>query len=144
MGNRSLQHHGGVHITSSTIVTSTLHISRVNMGNQGVIHDGPPQMGPDLLVPTSEEFPANSALDPVPAGNSNSIPSLQFPDLNMQQATGASYTSFLNPFGSMLLSLLGGASSEGLISFFSMFRDIRDPHHVYGEEEHHEDGEQAM
>lgn len=32
----------------------------------------------------------------------------------------------LNPFGSLLLWLLGGGASDGIVSFFSMFRDMRD------------------
>ncbi|XP_078428731.1 S3 self-incompatibility locus-linked pollen protein isoform X2 [Wolffia australiana] len=136
MSNRShLQRQGGVHITSSTIVTSTLHIARVNVGDQT------PQMGPMGL--TSDESPENRAHEQTPVGNSNPIPSLPFPELNMQPAAGPNNAGLLNPFGSMLLSLLGGASSEGLISFFSMFRDLRDPHHVYAQQPHHGD-EPAM
>lgn len=47
---------------------------------------------------------------------SNTIPA----EPNNQQA-GA-----MSSFSSMLLWILGGASSEGLNSFLSMFRDVRD------------------
>ncbi|CAA7408968.1 unnamed protein product [Spirodela intermedia] len=150
MSSRShLQQQAGVQITSSTIVTSTLHIARVNMGNQGILGTDPgidpgPQMGLNPLEPDPDESTETSVLEPRPASGPNPISSpLQFPELNMQQAAAASNTGPLNPFGSMLLSILGGASSEGLVSFFSLFRDIRDPHQIYAEQQHHGD-EPAM
>lgn len=114
------------------------------MGNQAILGADPgmdpgPQMGVNPLEPSSEE-PAENG-EPRPGGAPNPLPSpLQFPELNMQRAAEASNTGLLNPFGSMLLSILGGASSEGLVSFFSLFRD---PHQIYAEQQGHGD-EPAM
>ncbi|KAK1263503.1 hypothetical protein QJS04_geneDACA009493 [Acorus gramineus] len=87
MQNRNqLQQQSGVQITSSTILTSTLHIARVNVRTSNSTETGPPQS-----------------------------------------------SSPLNPFGSLLLWILGGSSSVGLISFFSLFRDVRDQDQVYAD-----------
>ncbi|XP_072988046.1 membralin-like protein At1g60995 isoform X2 [Typha latifolia] len=126
-----LQQQTGVQITSSTIYTSTLHIARVNVRDTvaanndirtaqelqtGSDHARTGLLGPGETTRTEEMARVN------PEDNT-----LQFPDPSPQQAGNApGGSSLLNPFGSFLLWLLGGASSEGIISFFSMFRDVRD------------------
>jgi hypothetical protein len=107
-----LQQPGGVHITSSTIYTSTIQIARVNMREQPpVAPPNNPQLGsgPELeLSPDQAHHTEQAAVDEhvnVPPGGSNNP---------------------LNPFGSLLLWLLGGGASDGIVSFFSMFRDMRD------------------
>ncbi|AQK64015.1 hypothetical protein ZEAMMB73_Zm00001d013620 [Zea mays] len=58
-----------------------------------------------------------------PAANN----ALQYQEQNPQRAGSTPAGSgSLNPFGSLLLWLLGGGASDGIVSFFSMFRDVRD------------------
>ncbi|WVZ60007.1 hypothetical protein U9M48_010083 [Paspalum notatum var. saurae] len=118
----------GVQITSSTIYTSTLHIARVNVRDPGTINDGlgAAREADTLLVqdePTrsQQEGPQNGIAGP--AAND----ALQYQEQNTQQAGNApAGSNSLNPFGSLLLWLLGGGASDGIVSFFSMFRDVRD------------------
>ncbi|MQL97298.1 hypothetical protein Taro_029986 [Colocasia esculenta] len=114
MRRGSLQLQTGVQITSSTIVTSTLHIARVNVRN-----------------PETTGFPT-----PTDSPNSTGSP-LQFPESDMRRTETAASSGFFNPFGSFLLSILGGAPSEGLVSFFSIFRDLRDSNQVYTDAPRH-------
>lgn len=58
------------------------------------------------------------------------------PDL--RQAEGGANPGTMNSFSSLLLWILGGASSEGLNSIFSMFRDVRDQGQAYAESPRHE------
>ncbi|OEL35423.1 hypothetical protein BAE44_0003558 [Dichanthelium oligosanthes] len=118
----------GVQITSSTIYTSTLHIARVNVRDPGTINDGlgAVREADALLVQdestrNQQEGQQNGIAEPA-ANNA-----LQFQEQNPQQAGNAPAGSgSLNPFGSLLLWLLGGGASDGIVSFFSMFRDVRD------------------
>lgn len=126
-----LQHQAGVQITSSTIYTSTLHIARVNVRNasigniNGIQTPVPAPTDPLLPQPTNP----NGSPDQPAAGNlpDSTTNHLRFPVLNPQQTGTAPGSSFLNPFGSFLLWILGGGASDGIVSFFSMFRDVRDP-----------------
>ncbi|KAL5731550.1 hypothetical protein ACHQM5_004269 [Ranunculus cassubicifolius] len=90
-----MQHQANIHITSSTILASTLHITRLNMRN-------PERRPPPINVQSQTSEPNNNGPEATP----NPTP--------------------LNPFSSMLLWILAGASSEGLNSFLSLFRDVRD------------------
>ena len=63
-------------------------------------------------------------------GSENGNPSGQ-PELRPAE-TGANHGA-MNSFSSLLLWILGGASSEGLNSFLSIFRDVRDQGQVYAE-----------
>ncbi|KAJ1294310.1 hypothetical protein BS78_01G136700 [Paspalum vaginatum] len=118
----------GVQITSSTIYTSTLHIARVNVRDPGTINGGlgAAREADALLVqdePTrnQQDGPQNGIAGPA-ANNA-----LQYQEQNAQQAGAApAGSNSLNPFGSLLLWLLGGGASDGIVSFFSMFRDVRD------------------
>ncbi|GFZ18707.1 hypothetical protein Acr_27g0004460 [Actinidia rufa] len=117
---RFLQHrrsqfpqHPDFHITSSTILASTLHITRLNNRNPGpVITDMTAGPGPRVPNPV---MPANGQ-----------------PDLR-QAETGGANPGNMNSFSSLLLWILGGASSEGLNSFLSIFRDVRDQGQGYAE-----------
>lgn len=134
------QQQSGVQITSSTIYTSTLHIARVNVPNPdmanvdlGVGPQLPPR--PNQAEPNSNAEGAATE-EPMARENSDSATRnpLQFTGLGAQQQTEAAPTSSsLNPFSSFLLRILGGASSDGLVSFFSMFRDLRDQGQHYAQ-----------
>ncbi|KAG1348056.1 Membralin-like protein [Cocos nucifera] len=137
MRNRGqMQQQGGVQITSSTIYTSTVHIARVNVRNGGVVGnevgDGPRlHLGPDRPGSAeSSETREQSGRDSPDSGSND----LHFPALGPPRQTGtAPGSSLLNPFSSLLLWILGGASSDGIVSFFSMFRDVRDQGQVFPE-----------
>ncbi|XXG65824.1 hypothetical protein AAC387_Pa05g3436 [Persea americana] len=129
----------GVHITSSTILTSTLHIARVNMRNPNLVNSalgsGPiPRMGPDQPpVNSVEDADVTTLQEPPVADNSDALGSqLQFQAADSRQ-TEAAPNAPLSSFNSLLLWILGGASSDNRVSFFSMFRDMRDPGQVYTE-----------
>lgn len=123
------QQHPDFHITSSTILASTLHITRLNNRNPPPINAA----APGLAMPTNpaSEF---SGLQEQP-GNTNTDPlemTGQEGDLQ-QPENGGNGPGPMNSFSSLLLWILGGASSEGLNSFLSMFRDARDQSQVYAE-----------
>lgn len=120
-----LQHQAGVQITSSTIYTSTLHIARVNVRNTSIggIH-GTGQTAPD--PPVQPENAAASVQLPFHDAPNATNDHLRFPGINAQQTGTAPGSSFLNTFSSFLLWILGGGASDGIVSFFSMFRDVRD------------------
>uniref|UniRef100_A0A1J3ITV7 Membralin n=1 Tax=Noccaea caerulescens TaxID=107243 RepID=A0A1J3ITV7_NOCCA len=122
-----LQQHPDFHITSSTILASTLHITRLN---RTTTTRNQPQTGPNNTTPNQNtettRSPAAAADGGVEnpmrhqeqegnAANNNTIPAGANPQ------AGA-----MSSFSSMLLWILGGASSEGLNSLLSMFRDVRD------------------
>ncbi|KAK2978400.1 hypothetical protein RJ640_026831 [Escallonia rubra] len=130
------------HITSSTILASTLHIRRLNRRNAAPANiDMTPGPGPraehDLAMPTNGEAEFSGLheeaetdnLDRLgPLGNPSNVaeqPDIRQPDNN------AANPGAMNSFSSLLLWILGGASSEGLNSFFSMFREARDQGQAY-------------
>ncbi|XP_038682609.1 membralin-like protein At1g60995 [Tripterygium wilfordii] len=108
-----LQQHPDFHITSSTILASTLHITRLNTRNPGQANTdlaSLPALRPDQATP------ANGAEAPeVPQrlenenreGNPEQIPGQ--PDL--QQAETVPSPGTMNSFSSLFLWILGGASS---------------------------------
>ena len=51
----------------------------------------------------------------------------------LRQADNGPNPGTMSSFSSLLLWILGGASSEGLNSFLSIFRDVRDQGQVYAE-----------
>ncbi|KAG2705353.1 hypothetical protein I3843_05G044800 [Carya illinoinensis] len=140
MQNRrsQLQQHPDFHITSSTILASTLHITRLNTRNPGLV-------SPDLtsgtgLRPGSDQaMPANGGVDvsglQEQAESENRVGNpMQMPGQpNLQQADSGPNPGNMNSFSSLLLWILGGASSEGLNSFLSMFRDVREQGQVFTE-----------
>jgi hypothetical protein len=123
-----IQQQMGVQITSSTIYTSTLHITRLNVGDPGMINDGLGASHEADALLVEDESTRNQQ-----AGQQNSNHEatthnpIQYQDRNPQQAGNPPAGSgSLNPFGSLLLWLLGGGASDGIVSFFSMFRDVHD------------------
>ncbi|KAK3146539.1 hypothetical protein QOZ80_3BG0267770 [Eleusine coracana subsp. coracana] len=123
-----IQQQTGVQITSSTIYTSTLHIARLNVGDPGTINDG---LGAareaDALLVQDESIRNQQEGQRNPNSEATTNNPIQYQDQNPQQAGNpAAGSGSLNPFGSLLLWLLGGGASDGIVSFFSMFRDVRD------------------
>lgn len=141
MQNRrsQLQQHPDFQITSSTILASTLHITRLNTRNPGVVNSDLTSragLGPAVgqaVPPTGAEVPG---LQEQPE---NDIPErvgspMQMPgQADFRQADNGPNPGTMNSFSSLLLWILGGASSEGLNSFLSMFRDVRDQGQVYAD-----------
>lgn len=124
------------HITSSTILASTLHITRLNplrtvtapTVNTTNLTSGPGLRGgqPALTPIQTNGLSENADTQAQPENdNINRVH-------NHQLDSGAN-TGTMNSFSSMLLWILGGASSEGLNSFLSMFRDARDQGQTYAE-----------
>ncbi|KAJ8749859.1 hypothetical protein K2173_013774 [Erythroxylum novogranatense] len=129
-----LQQHPNFHITSSTILASTLHITRLNTGNQGSVNtdmtSGPtPGPGVNQDVSTTAVGAQHSENDNPDTGNPMPVPD----QTDMRQAETGPNPGTMNSFSSLLLWILGGASSEGLNSFLSMFRDVRDQGQVHDE-----------
>ncbi|CAN0920740.1 Membralin-like protein At1g60995 [Linum grandiflorum] len=119
MQNRrtQLQQHPDFHITSSTIFASTLHITRFNTRNpQGPLNA---EMG---VRPGSEQMP------PVATGIQPAAATGTAGNRGVAEAESgaAPNVGSMNSFSSLLLWILGGASYEGLNTFLSMFRDMRD------------------
>ena len=142
MQNRrsQLQQHPDFHITSSTILASTLHITRLNTRNPGLVHTDP-TFGPGLRPGSDQAVPANGAGEAAgPRGHSvnenigQSGNPMQIPG----QAEAGPNPGTMSSFSSLLLWILGGASSEGLTSFLSLFRDVREQEQVYTNSPRHE------
>ncbi|XP_038883775.1 membralin-like protein At1g60995 isoform X2 [Benincasa hispida] len=136
MQNRRSQihQHPDFHITSSTILASTLHITRLNTRN-------PSGQNTDLntghdLRPTSETVPTGpggvtgEVPHPLEQTENNSLDragdSIQIPG---QHELGQPRNA--NSFSSLLFWILGGATSEGINSLRSIFRDSRNNGQVY-------------
>ena len=147
MQNRrsQLQQHPDFHITSSTILASTLHITRLNTRNPGLVNTDPTSV-PGLRPGSDQPVPANGAGEAAgPRGNSGndnmsqSGNPVQIPGQSeLQQAEAGPNPGTMSSFSSLLLWILGGASSEGLNSFLSMFRDVREQGQVYTDTPRHE------
>ncbi|CAK7357041.1 unnamed protein product [Dovyalis caffra] len=141
MQNRrsQLQQHPDFHITSSTILASTLHITRLNTRNQGSFN-ADMASGPALRPGSGQAIPTNGIGDPglgQPLENDNpervANPMQNPGQVDLRQSETGPNSGSLNSFSSLLLWILGGASSEGLNSFLSIFRDARDQGQVYAE-----------
>ena len=137
MQNRrsQLQQHPDFHITSSTILASTLHITRLNMRNPGTVN-ADLTTGTGLRPGSDPAMPANGGLDGsgLREQSENENSPLQMPGQpNLQRAENGPNPGTMNSFSSLLLWILGGASSEGLNSFLSMFRDVREQGQVFAE-----------
>lgn len=140
MQNRrsQLQQHPDFHITSSTILASTLHITRLNTRNQG-LNNVDLATGAGLRPGFDQSMPQNGPGVADPQGRSENnrdrvANPAQIPgQADIQQAERGPNPGSMNSFSSLLLWILGGASSEGLNSFFSMFRDVREQGQVFNE-----------
>ncbi|KAJ0254616.1 Membralin-like protein [Hirschfeldia incana] len=120
-----LHQHPDFHITSSTILASTLHITRLNRTTRNRAPSGPNNITPNQNTETRSPA-ATSAAD---AGVENPMQHQQ-QEVNTANANipvdPNPHAGVMSSFSSMLLRILGGASSEGFNSFLSMFRDVRD------------------
>nr|GMD02422.1 membralin-like protein At1g60995 [Ipomoea batatas]GMD20447.1 membralin-like protein At1g60995 [Ipomoea batatas]GME16667.1 membralin-like protein At1g60995 [Ipomoea batatas] len=119
------------HITSQTFLASTLHITRLNTRNPSPVNaDLPPGAGPRAGIEAavqrdgSTEFSGGEVVaangNPDRLGNPLQIG--EQPDTRPPENGGAN-PGAMNPFSSLLLWILGGATSESLNSFLSIFRD---------------------
>lgn len=128
------QQHPGFHITSSTILASTLHITRLNTRNQATVSTDLLPSQPVVRAGHSPTRSVNDAIEfsrvegPADTGQAdrleNTLQLGEQPDLQQPEAGGN--PGSMNSFSSLLLWILGGASSEGLNSILSIFRDIRE------------------
>lgn len=141
MQNRrsQIQQHPDFHITSSTILASTLHITRLNTRNPSVVNTDL-NSGPGLrhvsdqdVVPNGTEVPGFQGQieneNPDRVGNPLRMPN----QADLRQGDNVPNPGTMNSFSSLLLWILGGVPSEGINSFLSMFRDMRDQGQVYAE-----------
>ncbi|CAN6584530.1 unnamed protein product [Malus baccata var. baccata] len=134
-----LQQHPDFHITSSTFLASTVQITRLNTRNPDLVNpDLAP--GPGLRSGSNPAVPSNAAEAPGPqeqSGNDNldGVGNPQAPgQADLNQAENGPNPGAMNSFSSLLLWILGGASSEGgFNSLLSMFRDVREQGQVYAE-----------
>ncbi|GLU02932.1 hypothetical protein SLE2022_201620 [Rubroshorea leprosula] len=145
-----LQQHPDFHITSSTILASTLHITRLNTRSPGQVNmdltSGPGMRpGSDQAIPRpgSEREDITNVqerienMNPDRSGNTEQIAEQS----ELQQTEAVPNPGNMSSFSSLLLWILGGVSSEGRNSFLSMFRDMRDQGQVYAESPQHENRE---
>ncbi|XP_068307417.1 membralin-like protein At1g60995 isoform X3 [Pyrus communis] len=136
-----LQQHPDFHITSSTFLASTVQITRFNTRNPGLVNSELAS-GPGLRSGSNPAVPSNAAEVPGlqdQSGNDNldRVGNPQVPgQADLNQAENGPNPGGMNSFSSLLLWILGGASSEGgLNSLLSMFRDVREQGQVYAEAE---------
>lgn len=136
-----MQQHPDFHITSSTILTSTLHITRLNTRVPGPIRIDAAsgsrtlRLRPNVDVPVPPNIRAEASGRTEHFGEANQQNEnirgnpLPMPD----QPEAGPNPANMNSFSSLLLWILGGASSESLNSLFSIFRDVRDQDQFYDE-----------
>ncbi|XP_074311670.1 membralin-like protein At1g60995 isoform X2 [Silene latifolia] len=135
-----MQQHPDFHITSSTILASTLHITRLNTRNNAPANSDdtpssqPSGFGPgiDVSIPQNVQDGVTGILEQ----SGNTIPQNEntggdpiIPEHDPQLPENGQNPGNMNSFSSLLLRILGGASAESLNSFFSIFRDVRDENH---------------
>ncbi|KHG02113.1 Membralin [Gossypium arboreum] len=114
-----LQQHPDFHITSSTILASTLHIRRLNTRNPGLANTDP-SSGLGSRTISDQAMPANVAGEAAgPQGNTGNnnvgqiVDSVQIPGQGqpeLPQAEAGSNPGTTSSFSSLLLWILGGAS----------------------------------
>ncbi|KAM3714667.1 hypothetical protein ACB098_01G354800 [Castanea mollissima] len=124
-----LQQPPDFHITS-TFLASTLHITRLNTRNPGPVNTDL-TTGTGLRPGSNPAMPANGGMDVSRLQEQSE--SENRAENPLQQADNGPNPGAMNAFSSLLLWILGGASSEGLNSFLSMFRDVREQGQVYAE-----------
>ncbi|KAL0379305.1 UNVERIFIED_CONTAM: Membralin-like protein [Sesamum radiatum] len=135
------QQHPDFHITSSTILASTLRITRLNTRNSGPANTDLVASGPVVRDGVDTGMPSNTATGfsgPEEQPSNDNQGRLGNPlDIGgrpvLRQPEGGGVPGAMSSFSSLLLWILGGASSESLNSFFSIFRDLRDQGQVYAE-----------
>ncbi|XP_052186267.1 membralin-like protein At1g60995 [Diospyros lotus] len=119
MQNRrsQFQQHPDFHITSSTILASTFHITRLNTRNTG------PDSTDQTAGPGAATRPPPGSDSAAGGGGGNGNPLQVAGQPGFRQAETGANPGAMNSFSSLLLWILGGASSEGFNSFLSIFRD---------------------
>ncbi|KAH6810161.1 S3 self-incompatibility locus-linked pollen protein [Perilla frutescens var. frutescens] len=131
------QQHPDFHITSSTILASTLRITRLNTRNSGAVNTdtasgavprGGGETGMARNAAAEEHPPQPINGNPDRLGNP-----LDIGGQPVRQQEAGGIPGAMSSFSSLLLWILGGASSESLNSFLSIFRDFRDQGQVYPE-----------
>ncbi|KAL8088316.1 hypothetical protein AgCh_038192 [Apium graveolens] len=142
----NFQQHPDFHITSSTILASTLHITRVNNRNPGLANlSGPgPRGEPEPAVPENGTLVPPELHEHAENLNSDGLghsPRTEGQTDLRQEENGAN-PGAMNSFSSMLLWLLGGVYSESFNSILSIFRDGRVQGQVYNAP--HEDNPAAQ
>ncbi|CAA0833971.1 Unknown protein [Striga hermonthica] len=149
---RSNQQHPDFHITSSTILASTLRITRLNTRNNTAYMAPGPLPRPAADNGNTARNVATGFPGPQPQANhddddnnnnNNSNTNNNNPDrignplgiggqpILRQPENGGGVPGAMSSFSSLLLWILGGASSESLNSFLSIFRDFRYHGQVY-------------
>lgn len=140
-----MQQHPDFHITSSTILASTLHITRLNARNSGPVNmEIPSDPGVSVLRPDGDVTVPPNVQAEVPGleeqlrnanrqNENTGRDTLPIPDHDLRQPETAQNPGNMNSLSSLLLWILGGASSESLNSFFSIFRDMRDQAQFYAD-----------
>lgn len=137
----NFQQHPDFHITSSTILASTLHITRVNNRNPGLanLSSGPgPRGEPEPAVPENGTIVLPELHQQAENRNSDGLghsPGTEGQADLRQEENGAN-PGAMNSFSSMLLWLLGGVYSESFNSILSIFRDGRVQGQVYNDAPH--------
>jgi len=134
-----MQQHPDFHITSSTILTSTLHITRLN--TPGPIRIDAAAGSRTLGLRPNFDVPVPSNIRAEGSGRTEHLGEANQQDENIRgnplpmpdQPEAGQSPSNMNSFSSLLLWILGGASSESLNSIFSVFRDMRDQGQFYTE-----------
>ncbi|KAL6518437.1 hypothetical protein OROGR_018939 [Orobanche gracilis] len=134
------QQHPDFHITSSTILASTLRITRLNTRNTGAVaaaaavntdvaSGAGAGAGSGTTRSVATGFSGSEEQRPnTNNGNNSNADRLGNPlDIGGQRALGqqenGGVPGAMSSFSSLLLWILGGASSESLNSFLSIFRD---------------------
>ncbi|KAF6150622.1 hypothetical protein GIB67_022234 [Kingdonia uniflora] len=127
MQNRrsQIQQQADIQFTSSTILASALHITRLNMRNSGSV--GMRNIRDQSRLPNAPQTEFRGPEEASEANNNANT--LQVPD--PPQPRAITNPNSLSSFSSMLFWILGGASSEGRNPFFSLFRDVREQGEVY-------------
>ncbi|CAN6455495.1 unnamed protein product [Victoria cruziana] len=131
MRHRMQLQQGGVHITSSTILTSTLHIARLNTRNPSPSSDFATEDVGDVHTMTAAGAEVVQPVDGSSEENQVVGGPLLQPLGSSNRVEGIQNTNSLNSFASLLLWVLGGGSSDGPVSFLSMFRDMREQGQTY-------------
>lgn len=134
----NFQQHPDFHITSSTILASTLHITRVNNRNLDPANQSSepgPQGEPEPAMPENGTLVLPEMHQHTESLNSDDLahsPGTEGQTGHRQEENGAN-PGAMNSFSSMLLWLLGGVYSESFNSILSIFRDGRVQGQVYAE-----------
>ncbi|KAJ8441186.1 hypothetical protein Cgig2_024915 [Carnegiea gigantea] len=126
-----MQQHPDFHITSSTILTSTLRITRLNTRVPGPIRIDAASGSRTLRLRPNVDVPVPPNIRAEASGRAEHFREANQQNENIRgdplpmpdQPEAVPNPANMNSFSSLLLWILGGASSESLNSLFSIFRD---------------------